>query len=438
MIRRIEAYKYRCFEKLDVGFDNFHVIVGANGSGKSTLLDIVPLLSEMVKFRRVDSAFFEKTSSHPRARAERAEDVIFNQQGEFFSIIIEVKLPQVVISSLVERISSRMSPKGAEKYRNRRETWPELVRYELQCEKLNDLIQVSQEYLLVLPAGEKQRPASGTGLIGESLTKRSTPLLPVILRHRGEAALFCPEGRTKKNEFRFQFEPAELALANIPSDQEQFAAALWFRNFLTQGTCFYHPDTAVLRQASSIRGRSLRLSSDGSSLPWLVTRLKEEKDRTHFRRWLSLIRLALPSVLDVVPVIRDDDGAAYFKILYESKLAVPSWSLSDGTLSILALTILPYLDSLPDLITIEEPENGVHPKAIQTITEALASTASAQVWMSSHSPIVLANVKLENVLCLSQNTDGAVTATPGEKHPKLAEWKGGVDLGTLFATGVFT
>ena len=65
MIKRIEAYRYRCFEKLDVGFDNFHVIVGANGSGKSTLLDIVPLLSEMVKFRRVDSAFFEKTGSHP-------------------------------------------------------------------------------------------------------------------------------------------------------------------------------------------------------------------------------------------------------------------------------------------------------------------------------------------------------------------------------------
>src|SRR5438874_81701 len=114
-------------------------------------------------------------------------------------------------------------------------------------------------------------------------------------------------------------------------------------------------------------------------------------------------------------------------------LSVPSWSLSDGTLSILALTILPYLDSLPDLITIEEPENGVHPKAIQAITEALASTAAAQVWMSSHSPIVLANVKLGNVLCLSQNAEGAVTATPGDKHPKLAEWKGGVDLGTLFA-----
>src|SRR5258708_22784833 len=190
MIIRFEAYKYRCFEKLEVGFDNFHVIVGANGSGKSTLLDIVPLLSEMVKLRRVDSAFFEKTSSHPRARAERAEDVIFNHQGDFFSIILEVRLPQAVISSLVERISSRMSTKGAEKYRNRRETWPEFVRYELQCEKLNDLIQVSQEYLLALPAGEKQRPASGTGLVGESLTKRSTTLIPIIMKRRGEAALF--------------------------------------------------------------------------------------------------------------------------------------------------------------------------------------------------------------------------------------------------------
>src|ERR1700687_2172848 len=178
MIRRIEVYKYRCFEKVDVGFDKFHVIVGANGSGKSTLLDIVPLLSDMLKFRRVDSAFFEKTSAHPRARAERAEDIIFNQQGEFFSIVLEVSLPQAVVAALVERISSGMSPKRAEKYRTRQEMWPEFVRYELQCEKLNDLIQVSQEYLLAVTAEERQRSAHRSGLVGESLAKRSTAILP--------------------------------------------------------------------------------------------------------------------------------------------------------------------------------------------------------------------------------------------------------------------
>jgi predicted ATPase len=38
VITRIEATRYRCFDKLDVEFGDFRVLVGANGSGKTTLL----------------------------------------------------------------------------------------------------------------------------------------------------------------------------------------------------------------------------------------------------------------------------------------------------------------------------------------------------------------------------------------------------------------
>ena len=38
MITRIEATRYRCFEKLDVELGDFRVLVGANGSGKTTLI----------------------------------------------------------------------------------------------------------------------------------------------------------------------------------------------------------------------------------------------------------------------------------------------------------------------------------------------------------------------------------------------------------------
>jgi len=438
MISRIEAYKYRCFEKLDVGFNNFRVLVGANGAGKSTLLDIVTLLSDMVRFRRVDAAFFEKTPNHPRARAELAEDLIFNQQGDFFAVVVEVGLPDAVVSSLTERLSSRMSPARAEQYRRRPEAWPGILRYELQCEKLNDQIQVSQEYLLALQAGERHRHPHGAGLVGEEPRKLPRTCIPILVRQRGEPAVFSPEAQTKRMQFQFRFEPAELALANVPSDQDHFAAALWFRSFLSHGTCFYQPNAAALRQASPARIRTLTLSSDGSTLPWLIARLKEAQDQRAFKRWLGLVQLALPPIHDVLPFVREDDRAAYFKLVYESNFAVSSPNLSDGTLNILALTILPYLDRLPNLITVEEPENGVHPKAIQAITEALSSVGNAQVWLSSHSPIVLANVKPENVLCLSLSTTGAVTAIPGERHPGLADWKGGVDLGTLFATGVLS
>ena len=41
MISRIEAYKYRCFNTLDLALDQQHVFAGSNGSGKTTLLRIM-------------------------------------------------------------------------------------------------------------------------------------------------------------------------------------------------------------------------------------------------------------------------------------------------------------------------------------------------------------------------------------------------------------
>ncbi|BAZ11972.1 hypothetical protein NIES4071_38000 [Calothrix sp. NIES-4071] len=40
MITRIEAFKYRCFDQLDIKVGQYQVLAGANGTGKSTLLDI--------------------------------------------------------------------------------------------------------------------------------------------------------------------------------------------------------------------------------------------------------------------------------------------------------------------------------------------------------------------------------------------------------------
>ncbi|MBF4275530.1 ATP-binding protein, partial [Vibrio anguillarum] len=46
MISRIEAYKYRCFNTLDLALEQQHVFAGSNGSGKTTLLDIPALFGD--------------------------------------------------------------------------------------------------------------------------------------------------------------------------------------------------------------------------------------------------------------------------------------------------------------------------------------------------------------------------------------------------------
>ena len=134
--------------------------------------------------------------------------------------------------------------------------------------------------------------------------------------------------------------------------------------------------------------------------------------------------------------MRPDDKHAYLRLHFRNGAVIPSSGLSDGSLHILALTILPFLPTLPNLLTCEQPEDGVHPKGIEVVMEALRSLRKCQVFVSSHSPLVLAQCEPHQVVCMARSEDGSAIATRGEEHPALQEWKGSLDMGTLFASGV--
>ena len=109
--------------------------------------------------------------------------------------------------------------------------------------------------------------------------------------------------------------------------------------------------------------------------------------------------------------------------------------LSDGTLRFFALTILAYLDDFRGVYLIEEPENGIHPKAIHYLFESLASVRSAQLLLATHSPVVLGLADPNHILCFAK-CDGATDIVSGTEHPALRDWQGEVSLGLLFASGI--
>ena len=108
-----------------------------------------------------------------------------------------------------------------------------------------------------------------------------------------------------------------------------------------------------------------------------------------FDAWKEHVRIALPQLTDIEVVVREEDHHAYFRVTYNNSYVVTSSGLSDGTLRVLALTLLSYLNSPPRLLVVEEPENGIHPRAIETVLECLSSMNDSQVLVSSHSPVVV-------------------------------------------------
>lgn len=135
-------------------------------------------------------------------------------------------------------------------------------------------------------------------------------------------------------------------------------------------------------------------------------------------------------------VERPEDRSRYLVLDYATGLQAPSWLVSDGTLRMLALTILAYLPDMEGTYLIEEPENGIHPSAVETVFQSLSSVYRAQILLATHSPVILSLAKADQVLCFNRTAQGATDIVLGSEHPRLRTWRGETDLGTLFASGV--
>jgi hypothetical protein len=56
--------------------------------------------------------------------------------------------------------------------------------------------------------------------------------------------------------------------------------------------------------------------------------------------------------------------------------------------------------------------------------------------LATHSPVILSVAEVDKVLCFKKTKSGATDIVRGSEHPALRDWKGGVNLGVLFAGGV--
>ena len=174
---------------------------------------------------------------------------------------------------------------------------------------------------------------------------------------------------------------------------------------------------------------------DGSNVPHVVNRLAETRPDLH-ELWKKHVREALPDVTDISTREREEDRHRYLVLEHSNGQQTPSWLVSDGTLRLLALTLLAYLPDPTGMYLIEEPENGLHPLAVETVFQSLSSVYDAQILVTTHSPLVARLAEPDQLLCLARDEVGGTDMVAGSDHPRLRDWQGSADLGTLLASGV--
>jgi hypothetical protein len=256
----------------------------------------------------------------------------------------------------------------------------------------------------------------------------------VISRGSDGISLLEPEVGKRGTPHRANMPITTPALSGAPVDLGRFGVSDWFLNYLGRDILAVNLNLPAMREAQRKPHVGFKVAADGTTLPWSVLDLEKNAD-TH-EEWVSHISSALPLIENVTAHTQPADNRAYLEVAYRTGFSVKSVGLSDGTFSLLALSILPFLNNVPSLVAVEEPENGIHPKAIEVILESLQVMENSQSWVTTHSPIVVAVTKPADLICLTMTKSEGVKAVRGDRHDLLSKWQGIPTLDVLFSAGV--
>jgi len=388
VISAIRVRNFKGFRRspwIDLG--PFHVLVGPNGSGKSTFLDVIEFLKDCV---------LKGPAAAVEQRAPEYRDLTFMRQGG----PIELDLRLQFVAAPAERLG--------------------LLHYRLGVNADDRLgIRVTEERL--------ERVDREIRLLGKTATGNDF--------YRRESGTYVDS---------FQFGPGKLALSLTPPDTEKYPTGNAVRDFLARGVRYIQLNSSAMREPAPAT-RPTELELDGTNLPRVVGSLLKNgtvrrpdfvDSSSAMARWTEHLRYALEDLESIGWAARTPDNAEYLTLKFANGLECPSWLLSDGTLRMLALTLPAFLPGPPNLYMIEEPENGVHPHALEIIIQALAAIPNAQVFVATHSPLVVQQCGIRPLLCFTRDEKNGIQVIHGENHPALSDWGGTPDLASIFASRV--
>ena len=444
MIRGVRIRNFKGIRSLDLPrLSNFHVLVGPNASGKSTFLQAIDFVRDCL----ADSP----EAAMKKLGITNFKDLTWRRKGGEVEIRLALDMSE---TSPGETVFYRLTV-GHDSARGvivRRESLHRIEAQDIeQCLKEPDALNPNNMLLANTDEGtsiyvlETEKPSlTGTGSASKIFPSdntneeghRNVPM-SISIQSSNKAANFLAD--------TFQFGKRKTSLGLLPPDTERYPTANAARDLLLQGIRYIRINSDAMREPCPATSPT-RLSHDGANLPKVVRSLLgkrrgrgpywlQENADLPLNPWLAHIRYALPDLENIGWGRRPPDNAEYLLLRYTDGLETPSWLLSDGTLRMLALSILPFLEREPAIYMVEEPENGVHPQGVEIILSALSEILGAQTFLATHSPLVVQRCPKESLLCFTRD-DSGVHITPGDEHPKMKDWDGTPDLGTIFAVGI--
>lgn len=173
------------------------------------------------------------------------------------------------------------------------------------------------------------------------------------------------------------------------------------------------------------------LREDGQNLGLVLNKLRREPKVK--RRILDALRKLYDGITDFEIII---ESGTFQVFLQEGDITIPATRLSDGTLRYLCLLAILCHPTPAPLVCIEEPELGLHPDILPTLSELLLEASErGQIIVTTHSEVLVDALTAtpENVITCEKHA--GQTEMRRLKEEELADWLNKYSLGELWLKG---
>jgi predicted ATPase len=206
---------------------------------------------------------------------------------------------------------------------------------------------------------------------------------------------------------------------------------------------FYHLVPPLMKAVNQTVATSFLTEYGNNLSSWLMTLQTGHSES--FERIRRLMTGVFPDVESIFTVPTQQATVLVASRERHLKSPVSAWQMSDGELAFLALASLilcPTQLGSP-LVCVEEPENHLHPRLLETLVEVLKQVQDelpaqnrAQVAVSTHSPYLVDKFDIEELIVAEKRGGATVFSRPSDKtHLRDLLQREEAGLGELFYSG---
>ncbi|MCY4211512.1 MAG: AAA family ATPase [Gammaproteobacteria bacterium] len=381
-------------------------VIGKNGVGKSALFDAFGFLADALKLGVEEACDARARGGFERIRAQAATgpiqfEIYYREQGNARPITYEVA---------IDADGSGRPYVGRERLRQRR-------RGQKRGRPFS---------FLILDEGK------GVAWKGEEVGRQLDEAKEQLDIDKLLQMLLSEE--SKDTEFVELEDRRKLGIATLGS-LKQHPRISAFRKFIEGWhLSYFTPDAA---RGLPLAGPQKHLNVHGDNLGNVVQYMEREHPK-RFRAVLNGIAEKIPGI-DKIDTEGTNDGRLLLRF-NDKGFQDPFYAqqMSDGTLKVFAYLLLLEDPDPPPFLCIEEPENGLYHKLLETLaaefrTHAGGSKGSSQVFVTTHQPYFVDALNPDEVWVLEKRDDGFSTIRRASSYPVVKNMVDeGLPLGGLW------